>query len=315
MCMYLYVPLLPIESNGHSVHVIDSPPFHMAPQGWGPLCGYRSIGTALKRICIGESADLRCEVGGGVLQELDDLRVLLLLGGFQRRVAILRRRGGRARRWRGGHPGAGAGRRRERRRGACAGPLHTPPPATHPARTLAPAPPTTPSSALCAIAHRALDARVGPRLEQRLGAGSVAFVSRPVQRRPLELPRRGGGPTDTRVSARRRSGGWRVPETRMRRPSPAPTTPPQPRSPPLSPACMRAGRPRAGSRQRGGSTCTARRRRGAATPAGHRPPAGQQSSGAQPPPLTLYPHTPRRHTPQQGRGAHRSGHSGWRPWR
>ena len=39
------------------------------------------------------TADLRCE---GVLQQRDDLRVLLPLGVVQRRVAILRRGGGRA---------------------------------------------------------------------------------------------------------------------------------------------------------------------------------------------------------------------------
>eukprot|EP00964_Phaeocystis_antarctica_P017199 scaffold9492_cov33-Phaeocystis_antarctica.AAC.1 len=58
---------------------------------------------------------------------------------------------------------------------------------------------------------------------------------------------------------------------------------------------MRAGRPRAGSRQWGGSA--ARRRRGAAAPAGHRPPARQRSSGVQPPParpLTPHPSPPRR---------------------
>ena len=45
------------------------------------------------------------------------------------------------------------------------------------------------------IAHISLEARVGPRLEQRLDAGSAAGDNRPVQRRVVVLPKRGGGPT------------------------------------------------------------------------------------------------------------------------
>mmetsp|Transcript_66162 Transcript_66162/g.159667 ORF Transcript_66162/g.159667 Transcript_66162/m.159667 type:complete len:253 (+) Transcript_66162:110-868(+) len=41
------------------------------------------------RIHQADVDDLRCEVGGGVLQELDDLRVILGLGVVQRRLAIL----------------------------------------------------------------------------------------------------------------------------------------------------------------------------------------------------------------------------------
>ena len=94
----------------------------------------------------------------------------------------------------------------ERRRGNCAGPSPTSPgPSPHP--------PTPPSSALCAIAHLVLQARVvGPRLEQRLDAGRVTVERRPMQRRPLvHLPKRGGGPTHA-GEWRRRAGGWRVPE-------------------------------------------------------------------------------------------------------
>ena len=69
----------------------------------------------------------------------------------------------------------------EGRRGAYAGPL---PPEPHP-RPSPPSPITPPSSALCAIAHLGLEARVGSRLEQRLDAGSAAAESRVVQRRPL----------------------------------------------------------------------------------------------------------------------------------
>ena len=78
------------------------------------------------------------------------------------------------------------------RRGAYAGPL---PPKPHPCPSPPKPPLRPPSSALCAIAHIVLEARVGPRLEQRLDAGRVAVVGRPVQRRPLGLPRRGGGRT------------------------------------------------------------------------------------------------------------------------
>eukprot|EP00964_Phaeocystis_antarctica_P082634 scaffold51854_cov53-Phaeocystis_antarctica.AAC.5 len=87
----------------------------------------------------------------------------------------------------------------------------------------------------------------------------------------------------TRVSGGGRAGGRRMSEanaTPLAHPTPPP---PQPRSLPL-PACMRAGRPRAGSRQRSGGA--AWRRRGAAAPAGHRPPAGQRGSGEQPLPLS-----------------------------
>ena len=45
------------------------------------------------------------------------------------------------------------------------------------------------------IAHISLEARVGPRLEQRLDAGSAALDNRAVQRRVVVLPKRGGGPT------------------------------------------------------------------------------------------------------------------------
>ena len=100
------------------------------------------------------------------------------------------------------------------------------------------APPPTPqpdphAPALHAVAHISLEARVGPRLEQRLDAGSAAVENRAVQRSVLVLPKRGGGPTQ--VGERRwRVGGclWRVQ---------APFAP--------LPACMRAGRPRAGSRR------------------------------------------------------------------
>eukprot|EP00964_Phaeocystis_antarctica_P110828 scaffold75167_cov56-Phaeocystis_antarctica.AAC.1 len=55
-----------------------------------------------------------------------------------------------------------------------------------------------PSSALCAIAHIVcaivFEARVSPRLEQRLDAISTAEGSRVVQRRPVDLPRRGARP-------------------------------------------------------------------------------------------------------------------------
>ena len=98
-------------------------------------------------------------------------------------------------------------RRREAARAACAGPLLTPPPAP------------TPHASLLG-AYIGLETCVGPRLEQRLDAGSVAAgilscppeppscftLSRQVQRRPLVLPRRGSSPSHTRVSV----GGGRV---------------------------------------------------------------------------------------------------------
>ena len=103
----------------------------------------------------------------------------------------------------GGDRPGGRGRRlggAERRRGACAAPhpTFTPP--------LTPTPPKASlSSALCAIAHLVLEASVGPRLEQQLDAGNDAAFSRPVQRRPLHLPRRGGGPTH---AGERRGREW-----------------------------------------------------------------------------------------------------------
>ena len=98
---------------------------------------------------------------------------------------------GRGRRWRrpprreraGGCGRRGGAARRLRR-------APSPPSPTPAPRPQAPLRP--PSSALCAIAHHVLEARVGPRLEQRLDAGRVAVVGRAVQRRPLVLPRRGG---------------------------------------------------------------------------------------------------------------------------
>ena len=85
----------------------------------------------------------------------------------------------------------------ERRRGACAGALRPPNPCPAP---LDPTPRTPPSSTLaCAIAHLpVLEARVGPRLEQRLGAESVASASREVQRRPLVLCRAAAAAPHTR---------------------------------------------------------------------------------------------------------------------
>ena len=153
-------------------------------------------------------ADLRGD-GGGVSQachERDDLRAPLRLGVVQRRAANLptgKRREGR--RWRRPprRERAGAVGGAEGRRGAYAGPL---PPKPHPRPSLQ-SPLTPPSSALCAIAHLVLEARVGPRLEQRLDAGSVAVGGREVQRRPLVLPRRGGGRTHA-GERRRRAGRW-----------------------------------------------------------------------------------------------------------
>ena len=83
----------------------------------------------------------------------------------------------------------------ERRGGAARRLRRAPPPQAPPPRPSPPSPLTPPSSALCAIAHLVLEARVGPRLEQRLDAGRVAVEGRDVQRRPLVLPRRGGGRT------------------------------------------------------------------------------------------------------------------------
>ena len=195
-----------------------------------------------------------------------------------------------------------------RRGGAAPAQGPSPPP---PPRPLAPTPPTPPSSALCAIAHLVLEARVGPRLEQRLGAGSVAVESRVVQRRVLVLPRRGGGPTHTRVSG---DGGW-VGGGCLRRMRPSHTPrppPPQPRSLPCRRACEPGGRgPAAGS----GGGSAARRRRGAAAPAGLRPPAGQRGQRRAASPRSPPNPTPLAATPQQGRGAHCSGHSRRRPWR
>jgi hypothetical protein len=81
------------------------------------------------------AADLRCD-GGGVLQDLDDLRAVLHLGVVQRRLAMLRRGGGReeveaaALGERGRERGL---RGAERRRGACEqGPSPPPPPRPSP---------------------------------------------------------------------------------------------------------------------------------------------------------------------------------------
>ena len=237
-----------------------------------------------------------------VLQDLGDLQVLLVLGPVQRRLALLRRGGGVCGGGRGrpGGRGRGAGRR-----GEAAQRLRRDPPHTH---TPAPPPhpyPTTPRPHICAIAHLVLEAGVGLRIEQRLDAERLAEVSRVVQRCVLALPRRGGGPTHTRVSG----GGGRVGGgclRRMRPPQPTPRPPPpQPRSLPCRRACEPGGRgPAAGS----GGGSAARRRRGAAAPAGQR---GQRRAAS---PRSLPNPTPLAATPQQGRGARCSGHSGRRPW-
>jgi hypothetical protein len=66
-------------------------------------------------------------------------------------------------------------------------------------------------------------------------------MSRLVQRRPLGLPRRGGGPTHTRVSGGGRAGGgWRVPEADAT-PQPPPRAPHR-HSPARSPAGLHAHR-------------------------------------------------------------------------
>ena len=146
------------------------------------------------------------------------------------------------------------------------------------------APPPTPqpdphAPALHAVAHISLEARVGPRLEQRLDAGSAAVENRAVQRSVLVLPKRGGGPTQ--VAERRwRVGGclWRVQ---------APFAP--------LPACMRAGRPRAGSRQRGrqrGAAAEGRSGASGAPPA--RGAAGQRRAASPAHSLTPHPSPPRR---------------------
>ena len=148
----------------------------------------------LLTVPIRTRADLRCN-GGGVLQERDGLRVPLRLGVVQRRVAILptEKRGDGAEVEAAAAEGAGGGLRTARRGGAAPTQGPSPPSPTPAPRPQAPLRP--PSSALCAIAHIVLEARVGPRLEQRLDAGRVAVVGRAVQCRPLGLPRRGGGRT------------------------------------------------------------------------------------------------------------------------
>eukprot|EP00964_Phaeocystis_antarctica_P107386 scaffold72114_cov58-Phaeocystis_antarctica.AAC.4 len=66
-----------------------------------------------------------------------------------------------------------------------------------------PAPRPKPHASLCVIAHLVLEARVSPRLEQRLDAGNVALRNCVVQRSVLALPRRRGGPTHARERLRR----------------------------------------------------------------------------------------------------------------
>ena len=112
-----------------------------------------------------------------------------------------------------GRGGGGGGRRGGRGRGLWAArrggaaPTQGPFPLNPTPRPSPPRPLTPPSSALCAIAHLVLEARVGPRLEQRLDAGRVAVAGRFVQRRHLALPRRGGGRTHA-GERRRRAGRW-----------------------------------------------------------------------------------------------------------
>ena len=133
-------------------------------------------------------------------------------------------------------------------------------------------------------------AHVGPRLEQRVDAGSITVVSREVQRRILGLPRRGGGPTHTLVSG----GGGAASGELLRRVRPPSSPRALTATAPLIPlpAFMRAGRLRADSRQRGGSAVrwqgAQRRQRGTARS------RERKGSGAQPP-LTPYPHNPRQH--------------------
>ena len=173
---------------------------YCVPTPWDTL---PSSCRLLLTVPIRARADLRCD-GGGVLQERDDLRVPLLLGVVQRRLAILPtgERGKGAEVEAAAVEGAGGGLRAARRGGAAPAqgpyPPSPPPPLAPPSpapatRPLAPS--RLPSAALCALAHLVLEARVGPRLEQRLDAGRVAVVGRPMQRRPLLLPRRGGGRT------------------------------------------------------------------------------------------------------------------------
>ena len=107
----------------------------------------------------------------------------------------------------GGGVKAAGGRRKRAgagRRGEPARRLHKAPP-PHPLRP-SPRPQTLPSSALCATTHLVLEARVGPRLKQRLDAACVAIESRLVQHRHLALPRRGGGPTHAGERRRRAAG-------------------------------------------------------------------------------------------------------------
>ena len=82
-------------------------------------------------------ADLRCDVGG-LLQELDDVRVLTLLGVVQRRRAVLRRGGGEGGGG-GGRPG-GRGQRAGRRGEAARRLRRAPPPHPRPAPSPRPHP-------------------------------------------------------------------------------------------------------------------------------------------------------------------------------
>ena len=116
----------------------------------------------------------------------------------------------------GGRPREKAGAaRRERRRGACAGAHPHLRPFLRPTSSVTCTPPTPPSPA---VAHLVLEARVCPRLEQRLDAGSLAVESREVQCRVITLrphthageaqpSSRGGG----RLTSRRLAPGWRSP--------------------------------------------------------------------------------------------------------
>ena len=188
----------------------------------------------------------------------------------------------------GGRPGGrGRGLGGAERGGAA--PRHAPPP---PPPRPSPQPPAPPSSALCAIAHLLLEARVGPRLEQRLDAGSVAVESRVVQRRELDLPRRGGGPTH--AGERWRRAGGRVAGA-CGGCDPVPPRAPHRHSPARSPAGLHTSRaaegrqPAVGAVARCGGGGAQRCQRGTSRP------RGRGAAASSLPRSPLSPHTPRRH--------------------
>ena len=167
------------------------------------------------------SADLRCELGGGVLlQDLDDLRALPILGDVQRRAATLRRGGGRVE---VEAAATGEGRAWAGRRGEAARRLRRPPPPPQPRPS--PDPPRRPPRPSAPSLTCALRLASAPALSSDSTQGAWPLAAAECSAVHLNCRDAAAAP-HTRVSGGQRAGGRRVPEAGA---TPKPTArPPQP---------------------------------------------------------------------------------------